>query len=161
MYGHKYWIKKESLEAVYLDFQKAFDTVPYQRLLTKLKAYGVQGSVHAWINSFLSQRKQRVVVNGAYSQWNDVTSGIPQGSVLGPTLFIIYIKDLPETVESMVHIFADDTKIYRKIATENDCVKPSKRSGYFTRMVKQVAFKFQCQKMQGYETRRAAPRVYL
>ena len=118
--------KKESLDAVYLDFQKAFDTVPHQRLLTKLKAYGVHGSVHAWINSFLSQRKQRVVVNGAYSQWNDVTSGIPQRSVLGPTLVIIYINDLPETVESMVHIFADDTKIYRKIATENDCVKLQK-----------------------------------
>ena len=118
--------KKESLDAVYLDFQKAFDTVPHQRLLTKLKAYGVHGSVHAWINSFLSQRKQRVVVNGAYSQWNDVTSGIPQGSVLRPTLFIIYINDLPETVESMVHIFADDTKIYRKIATENDCVELKK-----------------------------------
>ena len=114
--------KRESLDAVYLDFQKAFDTVPHQRLLTKLKAYGVHGSVHEWINSFLSQRKQRVVVNGAYSQWNDVTSGIPQGSVLGPVLFIIYINDLPETVESMVHIFADDTKIYRKIATANDCI---------------------------------------
>ena len=61
--------KRESLDAVYLDF----DTVPHQRLLTKLKAYGVHGSVHEWINSFLSQRKQRVVVNGAYSQWNDVT----------------------------------------------------------------------------------------
>ena len=108
--------KKESLDAVHLDFQKAFDTVPHQRLLTKLKAYGVHGSVHAWINSFLSQRKQRVVVNGAYSQWNYETSGIPQGSVLGPTLFIIYFNDLPETVESMVHIFADDTKIYRKLA---------------------------------------------
>ena len=116
--------KKELLDAVYLDFQMAFDIVPHQRLLTKLKAYGVHGSVHAWINSFLSQRKQRVFVNGAYSQWNDVTSGIPQGSVLGPTLFIIYINDLPETVES--NIFDDDTKIYRKIATENDCVELQK-----------------------------------
>ena len=60
--------KKESLDAVYLDFQKAFDTEPHQRLLTKLKAYGVHGSIHPWINIFLSQRKQRVVVNGAYSQ---------------------------------------------------------------------------------------------
>ena len=102
--------RRESLVAVYLDFQKAFDTVPHQRLLTKLKAYGVHGSVHAWINSFLSQRKQHVV-KGAYSQWNDVTHGIPQGSVLGPILFIKYINDLPETVESMVYIFGDDTKI--------------------------------------------------
>ena len=111
---------------MYLDFQKDFDIGPHQRLITKLRAYGVHGSVHAWINSFLSQRKECVVVNGAYSQWNDVTSGIPQGSVLGPTLFIIYINDLPETVESMVHIFADDTNIYRKIATENDCIKLQK-----------------------------------
>ena len=113
--------KSESLNAVYLDFQKTFDTVPHQRLLMKLKAYGVQGSVFAWINSILSQRKQRVVVNGTFSKWTDVTSGIPQGSVLVPVLFIIYINDLPETVESMVHIFADDTKICRKITTKKDC----------------------------------------
>ena len=87
----------------------------------KLKAYGVHGSVLVWINSFLSQRKQRVVDNGTFSKWTDVTSGIPQGSILGPVLFIIYINDLPETVESMVHFFADDTKIYRKITTEKDC----------------------------------------
>ena len=75
-----------------------------QRLLKKLKAYGV-------------------VVNRTYSQWNAVTSGIPHSSVLGQILFIIYISDLPTTAESMVHFFADDTKIYMKIATENDCIE--------------------------------------
>ena len=136
--------KRESLDAAYLDFQKAFDTVHHQSLFMKLKAYGVHGSVHAWIHSFSSQWKQRVVINATYSQWNDVTSGIPQDSVLGTVLFIIYMNDLPETVEGMVHIFADDTKIYRKITTENDCVELQKDHDILSW---EVAFKFQCQQM--------------
>ena len=99
------------LDAVYLDFQKAFDTVPHQRLIYKVESYGIGKSIVDWIRDFLTDRRQRVALNGHFSQWADVTSGIPQGSVLGPLLFVIYINDLPEAVVNTVRIFADDTKL--------------------------------------------------
>ena len=100
---------------IYLDFQKAFDKVPHKRLMNKLKAYGIQGNVYTWIQNFLSNRKQRVSVRGTYSDWTNVLSGVPQGSVLGPTLFIIYVNDLPGNILSSLGLFADDTKIYHPI----------------------------------------------
>ena len=109
-----------SVDVVYLDFQKAFDKVPHRRLLTKLEAYGVNGSILHWIKAFLSNRKQRVVVRGALSEWSTVTSGVPQGSVLGPILFIIYVNDLPDCIQSYLGIFADDTKLYRPICSSED-----------------------------------------
>ncbi|MEW8547692.1 MAG: reverse transcriptase family protein, partial [Candidatus Thiodiazotropha sp.] len=108
------------VDTIYLDIKKAFDTVPHRRLLCKLKAYGIDGEILSWIKDFLSNRMQRVRVNSFYSDWKDVSSGIPQGSVLGPVLFIIYINDLPECVESVCKIFADDTKIYRLITSRAD-----------------------------------------
>lgn len=105
---------------IYLDFAKAFDTVPHQRLLSKLKSYGVSGDALGWIQDFLSNRRQKVVVNGSSSNWAPVLSGIPQGSVLGPALFVCYINDMPEVVSSMIKLFADDTKLYSKIASEED-----------------------------------------
>ena len=96
---------------------KAFDSVPHHRLLSKLAAYGIQGPVLTWIKGFLLGRQQRVVVNGQQSKWSDVKSGIPQGSVLGPTLFVIYINDLPDLVKSGVKLFADDTKLYARSDT--------------------------------------------
>ena len=106
-----------SIDTIYLDFQKAFDTVPHRRLLKKLQGYGITGSLFRWLESFLIGRKQKVVLNGEESDWTNVTSGIPQGSVLGPILFLIYINDLPDVVNSIVKLFADDTKIYANVNT--------------------------------------------
>ena len=89
--------------------------MPHQRLLKKLKGYDFGGSLLKRIEDFLSDRRQRVVLNGEESEWKSVTSGIPQGSVLGPVLFIIYINDMPDKVTSMCKLFADDSKLYLTI----------------------------------------------
>ena len=101
-----------SIDAIYTDFQKAFDTVPHQRLVRKLQTYGVSGYVLSWIRAFLRDRSQRVRINGTQSREAVVYSGIPQGSCLGPLLFVVFINDLPANVSSPVKMFADDTKIY-------------------------------------------------
>ncbi len=110
------------LDVIYFDFAKAFDTVPHQRLLKKLESYGISASIVNWIRSYLSNRRHRVIVQGAPSDWHDVTSGIPQGSVLGPITFVIYINDLPAAVLSKLLLFADDTKLYRRITSHADRV---------------------------------------
>ena len=107
------------MDAVYLDFSKAFDSVPHQRLCTKLAACGIEGNILRWITNFLSNRRQRVVVNGKESSWESVLSGVPQGSVIGPSLFIIFINDMPDTVKSFIQMFADDAKVFTETATEH------------------------------------------
>ena len=111
-----------TLDVVYCDFMKAFDKVPHQRLLLKLEKYGINGNILGWIRSFLSDRTQCVTINNATSITCPVTSGIPQGSVLGPILFVIYINDLPEVVDedSFIFLFADDTKVFRQIRNNLD-----------------------------------------
>lgn len=106
------------VDVIYLDFQKAFDKVPHGRLLQKLKAHGISGKIIKWIKNWLSDRKQRVVINGICSSFIAVISGVPQGSILGPLLFVIFINDLDDGVINKILKFADDTKIVAKVATD-------------------------------------------
>jgi hypothetical protein len=103
-----------------MDFSKAFDVVPHNRLISKLHRYGIRNTTLAWIGSFLKHRTQRVVVSGEKSAWSNVLSGVPQGTVLGPLLFLAYINDLPDKLNSSVRLFADDCVIYREIRNDHD-----------------------------------------
>ena len=104
--------ERKNMDIMYMDFAKAFDKVPHHRLIGNVTSMGVEGMVKGWIQQWLEGRKQRVVINGRYSDWTDVSSGVPQGSVLGPTIFLMFINDLEDGVQGTVLKFADNTKLY-------------------------------------------------
>ena len=103
------------VDIFYADFAKAFDKVPHKKLIAKLRSYGINEETVNWIQSFLTNREQRVVLGKESSNWTRVTSGVPQGSVLGPLLFIIYINDLAKEIENKVELYADDSKLIRTV----------------------------------------------
>ena len=112
--------ENEQMDAILLDFSKAFDKVSHQCLAIKLDHYGIRGNLLQWIKSFLANRTQQVLVEGHTSSPAPVTSGVPQGTVLGPLLFLIYINDLPLKVSSTTRLFADNILLYRRIKSQED-----------------------------------------
>ena len=114
----------EQIDAVLLDFSKAFDKVDHEKLLFKLSSLGINGSLHQWIRSFLSNREQSVLVDGATSSPAPILSGVPQGTVLGPLLFLTYINDINKNLSegTSIRLFADDSLLYRTIKTKEDAL---------------------------------------
>ena len=110
-------------DVIYLDFKKAFDSVSHNELLVKLWSFGITGNLWKWFQSYLSCRSQRVILNHCLSDPLPVLSGVPQGSILGPLLFLIFVNDLTDPVKhSNMFLYADDTKCFRKVSSVADCV---------------------------------------
>ncbi|XP_071480876.1 uncharacterized protein [Diadema antillarum] len=112
--------QRKQSDIIVLDLSKAFDKVPHENLLHKLTSIGITGPTHSWLRNFLTKRCMRVVIDGESSHDAHVDSGVPQGTVLGPLLFLCYINDLPDTVRSQIRLFADDCLLYRQIRNQED-----------------------------------------
>jgi len=115
--------QRKQTDVILLDFSKAFDSVPHQRLLVKLRHYGINSHVCQWINTWLTRRSQRVALDGSFSNPVSVHSGVPQGTVLGPLMFLLYINDITEHIKSPLRLFADDCLLYRIITSKEDTIQ--------------------------------------
>jgi len=110
------------VDVIFLDYWKAFDSIPHKRLQEKLKLFGLNAKLVAWITEFLKNRRMRVRVHRSFSNWAEVFSGVPQGSVLGPLLFLLFVNDLPSVIKSHIRMFADDMKIWCTIKQDIDSI---------------------------------------
>ena len=142
-----------------LDFSKAFDKVPHKRLIHKLHHYGIQGPICHWIESFLCGRTQRVMVEGEFSSQADVTSGVPQGTVLGPLLFLLFINDLPSVIDpdTRCRLFADDCLVYREIRSLQDQLQLQKDLDHLEQWSKQWGMAFNAKKCSVMTISRSQP----
>ena len=111
---------RNQVDLLILDFQKAFDSVPHERLLMKLDHYGLSHQLQLWIRAWLTKRYQKVIVDGESSESVRVDSGVPQGTVLGPLMFLLYINDIGNKISSNIKLFADDCLLFRPITTLED-----------------------------------------
>ena len=107
------------MDILFLDYSKAFDTVPHRRLVKQLESFGINGGALAWTDSFVTDRRQKVRANGELSEFKPVKSGVPQGSILGPILFTLFVNDIPSELETIISMYADDTKVYTAITSES------------------------------------------
>ena len=107
------------VDILFLDYSKAFDSVPHRRLVRQVESFGINGEALSWIDAFLSDRRQQVRANGALSDFKPVKSGVPQGSILGPVLFTLYVNDIPAQLKSLISMYADDTKVYTALVSES------------------------------------------
>ena len=143
----KWMDEGESFDILYLDFSKAFDKVCHERLMVKLEAVGIVGKVKEWLKDWLQGRKQRVQVEGQYSEWIEVLSSVVQGSVLGGTLFDIFINDIQRVVlDALIRMFADDTKVALKIRNEEDKKKMQTIIDNLVNWAKRWAMSFNAEK---------------
>ena len=111
------------MRGVFIDILKTFHKVLHIGLLFRLKAHGIDGELLSLLENYLENRKQTVVLNGQTSEWREINSGVSQGSVIGPLLFLIYINDLPDGITSICKIFADDTSLFSKVLDVNESIK--------------------------------------
>ena len=110
------------VDAIYLDLKKAFDTVPHKSLMWKLENEGgLKGKILRWMDDYLQDREMRTIIKDSKSSWREVTSGVPQGSVLAPIMLQLYVNDMTKELNCYANLFADDVKILKIIKTANDC----------------------------------------
>ena len=135
-------------DVIFLDLSKAFDRVPHERRLLKLYRHGIDAPLLVWFINSLKDRKQRVTICGTYSNWSPVTSGVPQGTILGPTLFLLKVNDISNVVTSFIKMFADDTKIYREINNAEDTLALQSDLDFLENWTRSWQVKFNPQKCE-------------
>ena len=149
------------VDGVYLDLKKAFDTVPHKRLLWKIAhSGGVGGKLLNWMEDYLTDREMRTVIRNERSSWLKVTSGVPQGSVLGPVMFGVYVNDMVEGIDSYINLFADDAKVMRRVKDEDDCRKLQEDLGKIDEWSKIWKMNFNLGKCKVMEFGKSSKRVH-